>query len=127
MRVRCVLLFESSGPNYGKPVDWHPGVAVGDEFVVLSMLVDKSIWKISLQLLHPDRDRSWFPAGMFETVSSTVPSNWVSEIWPNGSLHISPEAWLQRGFYEGYVDGKHNGPAAREITERELAIILAES
>jgi hypothetical protein len=116
-----------SGPNYGEPVDAHPGIAVGDELVVLSMLVDKGPWTVSLQVLRSDGERDWFPAGMFETVSSVVPSNWVSEIWSNGSLHISPEAWLERGFYEGYVDGERNGRAAREIYERELATILAES
>jgi hypothetical protein len=64
---------------------------------------------------------------MFETVSTTLPSNWVVHLRPDGSLHLAPEAWLQRGFFEGYVDGERNGPAAREILERELAIILDES
>jgi hypothetical protein len=64
---------------------------------------------------------------MFETVSTTVPSNWVVQLWPNGSLYLAPEAWLQLGFFEGYVDGERNGPAAQEILERESAIILDQS
>ncbi len=72
-------------------------------------------------------DRLRYPAAMFETVSTTLPSNWVVQLWPDGSLHLAPEAWLQPGFFEGYVDGERNGAAAREILERELAITFDES
>ena len=127
MRVRCVRLFKLSNPGYGEPIDDHPRLRVGEEFVVLSVLVDRSLWGVGLQLLDRDGDRSWSPAGMFETVSTTVPSNWVVQLWPNGSLYLAPEAWLQLGFFEGYVDGERNGPAAQEILERESAIILDQS
>jgi hypothetical protein len=127
VRVRCVRLFDAFGPKYGEPIEPHPGVAIGDEFVVLSILVNDNIWRVMLQLLRADGERSWFPAAMFETTSSAIPSNWVAQIWADGSLHLSPEAWLQRGFYEGYIDGERNGRRAREIYETELATILAES
>jgi hypothetical protein len=100
---------------------------VGEEFVVLSVLIDRSLWNVGLQLLDRDGGRSWYPAAMFETVSTAIPSNWVVQLWPDGSVHLAPEAWLQPGFFEGYVNGERNGRAAREILERELAVILSES
>jgi hypothetical protein len=100
---------------------------IGDEFVVLSALIDGGPSTVLLQLLHSDGDRSWYPAAMFETVSTKIPSNWVVQLRPDGSLHLAPEAWLQPGFFEGVVDGERDGRAARAILERELAIIVDES
>jgi hypothetical protein len=127
MRVRCVRLFKSSNPGYGEPIDEHPRLRVGQEFVVLSVLVDGSLWRVALQLLDRSGDRSWYPAGMFETVSTTLPSNWVVQVWPDGSLHLAPEAWLRGGFFDGFVDGQRNGAAWAAILDRELSIILEES
>jgi hypothetical protein len=125
MRVRCARLFKTAGPEYGEPIDEHPRLRLGEEFVVLSILADGR--ETLLQLLDRDGERAWEPAGMFETVSATIPSNWVVQLWPDGSLHLAPEAWLQPGFFEGCVNGQRDGPAARQILERELAIILDES
>ena len=127
MRVRCVRLFKSAGPGYGEPIDEHPRLKLGDEFVVLSVLIDDSLWTVGLQLLHEDGSRGWYPAAMFETILTRVPRNWVVQLWQDGSLHFAPEAWLQPGFFEGVVDGERNGPAARAILDRELAIILDDS
>ena len=127
MRVRCVRLFVSAGPGYGEPVDKHPRLNLGDEFVVLSALVDGGPSAVLLQILHDDGDRSWYPAAMFETLSTSIPRNWVAQLRPDASLHLGPEAWLQPGFFEGVVEGERNGPAARKILERELAVILDES
>jgi hypothetical protein len=100
---------------------------IGDEFVVLSALIDGGPSTVLLQLLHSHGERSWYPAAMFEAVSTRVPRNWVVRLLPDGSLHLAPEAWLRPGFFEGVVDGERNGPAARKILETEQAIILGES
>lgn len=115
--------FKSSNPGYGTPVEDHPRLRLGDEYVVLSVLVSDWLWQVGLQLLEGDR-WGWYPAGMFETVSAAIPSNWVTQLDSEGSLRLAPEAWLQPGFYEGYVNDERNGPAARQIFERERAIIL---
>jgi hypothetical protein len=129
VRVRCIRFFKSSGPGYGESVEEHPRLRLGEEYVVLSVLVDRSIWRVGLQLHEDDEWHpwSWYPAGMFETVSTAIPSNWVTKLNSDGALELAPEAWLQPGFYEGYVDGERNGPAAQAIFERELAIILDEA
>jgi hypothetical protein len=128
VRVRCTQLFASAGPRYGEPIEEHPRLRVGEEYVVLSVLVDRSLWTVGLQLLEREGDRgSWYPAAMFERVSTRIPSNWVVQLWTDGSLHLAPEPWLRPGFYEGYVDGERNGPAARAIFDRELAIIIDEA
>jgi hypothetical protein len=122
-----VRLFKSSNPGYGEPVEEHPRLAIGDEYVVLSVLVCDWLWIVGLQLSDRDNGSSWYPAGMFVTVSTATPSNWVRQLDPDGSLHLPPEAWLQPGFYEGYVNGERNGAAAREIFERERAVIIEEA
>jgi hypothetical protein len=129
VRVRCVRFFKSVGPGYGEPVDDHPRLRLGEEYVVLSVLVCEWPWNVGLQLLDPDDEWrwSWEPAGMFETVSTAIPSNWVTQLNSDGSLRLAPEAWLEPGFHEGYVNGERNGPAAREIFERERAVILDEA
>jgi len=128
VRVRCVRFFKSVGPGYGEPVEEHPRLRIGEEYVVLSVLVCDWIWRVGLQLLDRDDGWGWYPAGMFETVSPAIPSNWVTQLDSEGSLHLAPRAWLEQpGFYEGYINGERNGPAAREIFERERAVILDEA
>jgi hypothetical protein len=46
VRVRCLRLFKTAGPDCGAPVDEHPHLHVGDEFVVLSVLIDDSISRV---------------------------------------------------------------------------------
>jgi hypothetical protein len=127
MRVRCVRLFKWLNPGYGEPMEEAANLSVGDELPVLAVLADGGLWGVGLYVLDRRGDRVWYPAGMFETISTTIPSNWVTQLWPDGSLHLAPEAWLRPGFFEGVVDGKRDGPAAREILERELAVILDEA
>ena len=106
-----------------------PHIAVGEEFTVLSILVEERsdpgghTW-----LLIYDRKNSptWWPAQMFVTVSTRISSNWVAQLWPDGSFHLAPQAWLKPGFWEDYFDHQRHGPAA-DTYRAEAEVILREA
>jgi hypothetical protein len=126
MRVRCTRLIATTGPRRGQPIESVPGLAVGDEVPVLSILADPPApWPILLQLLV-DGGPSWWPAEMFITTSSRIASNWTIQVWDDGSIHIAPDAWLRPGFWEEFFNNQRLGPAA-DTFRRELEVILRES
>jgi hypothetical protein len=129
MRVRCTHIVEISGADRGRRLDHHPLISVGDEFVVIAMTIDPDRgrpWVTSLQVHEEGSSPSWWSGEMFETISSTAPRNWIVQLWADGSLHIAPAPWLERGFWEEYFDHQRGGQAA-ETFRRELQIILDES
>ena len=65
------------------------------------------------------------PADEFEIVSNRLPSSWRIRI--SGSrLVLAPSAWLQEGFWEAIFDETDQTVWARDVYDRELAVILAE-
>ena len=127
MRVACIKVVKTVGPDRGEVLESDEGISVGQEFSVLSILAEpQSVWPLLIQVLHPDRGPLWYPAEMFTTVDSTLPSNWVGELRIDGSFRLAPEAWLKRGFWEEYFDHQRSGAAADSF-RRELEIILRES
>jgi hypothetical protein len=72
MRVRCTQLVATAGPSRGQPVASTQHLAVGDEFLVLAILIDASaIWPILL-CLDRGRDAFWEPAVMFEAIDARL-------------------------------------------------------
>ena|SRR6266536_3419656 len=128
MRVKCVQVVSTSGPNLRQRVDQSPHIAVGDEFEVLSVLIDGDPNAALPRLVQvlTSSGPVWWPMEMFVTVSSTIPSNWVSELRSDGSLHLSPESWLRRGYWDEYFNHPSSGNAA-ETFRREVAVILREA
>jgi hypothetical protein len=129
MRVRCTHLIALSGPKRGQPINEHPLTVIGDEFLVVAMLLDPdapSPWSSALQVLDRDRRPVWRPAAMFETVSNLIPSNWVVETSDAGVIHVGPSPWLVDGFWEAFWQEPGKGPAF-ETYKTELAIIEAQS
>lgn len=128
MRVRCTQLIEASGPKRGQRRASHPSIVVGEEYVVLSVMIDGSErdpWKVSLQILEPDGRPVWRPGRMFETTDTTVPSNWTVELWNDGSLHMAPASWLREGYWEDFWKEGPDSEAAK-VFKRQLAVILDE-
>jgi len=127
MRVRCRKLIRTFGPNRGEKVGAAPGLAVGDEVPVMSILISpKAPDMILLQILDRERDPVWWPAGMFETIETSLPSNWTIQLWEDGSLHLAPASWLRPGFWEEYWEQRGGGPAA-DLFRSEAETILREA
>jgi hypothetical protein len=94
---------------------------------VLSVLVSpRAPDPILFQILDRDRNPVWWPAEMFQTVDTDLPSNWTIQLWDDGSLHLAPAAWLRPGFWEEYWDQRAGGAAA-DVFRREAEIILREA
>ena len=127
MRVRCVQIVSTSGPNLRQPVDHSPHMAIGDEYHVLSILIeaDPNAALPRLVQVLGDGGPAWWPMEMFVTVSSGIPPNWTLELRPDGSLHFAPERWLRSGFWEEYFDNPRDGEAA-ETFRQEVEIIAQE-
>jgi hypothetical protein len=105
-------------------------LSVGAEYVVLAISVSRR--GIDLLLLDDQAQRpGWHPAGDFDLVSDSIPSNWKVQVGVGGSvdsLEIAPAAWLEPRFFVDYWgDDPGAAKAADEIFQRELATILIES
>jgi len=126
MRVRCVQIVDTSGPTRGERLKASPHIEVGEEFHVLSMLIDgdsEAALPHLLQILDRDGSPTWWPLQMFETLSSAIPPNWEIHLDAMGSLQIAPGAWLRPGFWEEYFDNPGDGDAA-ETFRCEVDIIV---
>ena len=124
MRVRCIRLVATVGPQRGQPVEHADHLSVGDEFKVLAVLIDTDApWPILL-CLDSDAGALWEPAVMFETIDGRMPSNWTASLWPDGSLHLAPEAFLRPGFWDAYSEYEQT---ARATFERERQLMLDQS
>jgi hypothetical protein len=125
--VRCVKIVRTFAPNLGEEVESASQIKIGDELVVLSLLIDpKAAWPMLFQTLHGKIDPLWWPPAMFELVDSRIPSNWIIELRSNTSLHIAPAAWLRPGFWERFSEARWGGEHA-ETFAREAEVILAQS
>jgi hypothetical protein len=130
VRVRCIKLIETSGPNRGAPIAEFPHLAVGEEFHVLSVHFDPRApdpWKIAVQILDRESTPTWWPIEMFETSSSAIPENWIIQIRSTGSLHIAPRDWLVPGFWERYFDHPVKGSEADSFRAEVDLIMRADS
>ena len=120
MKVRCVQV---PSPTESLVLDSSPWITVEREYAVLGILAVFGR-PVELRLLTDD---GWslglFRADCFLTVDSAIPPNWDALVREGGILELAPRAWLANGFWESYYDGD---PAARELVDRELAIILGQ-
>ena len=117
MRLRCVRIVSPVDGSQLAESEW---VRIGQEYVVLTLLIDAS-GHVKAQLLAEDRTPSYWPGEMFETVDETLPPNWVARLDPDGLLEFGPRDWLRKGFWEDYFD---RAPEAAAQYERELSVIL---
>jgi hypothetical protein len=127
VRVRCIQILSTSGWNLGRPIPESPHIAVGEEYPVLSMLIENdpnAAVPRMVQILRDDGP-SWWPIEMFVTLSSSIPPNWTVQLRPDVSLHIAPESWLRDGFWEDYFDNPRNGKAAQTFSRETEVIIRA--
>ena len=114
------------GPTRGEPIPADEQLKPGDEFPVIAVQADQAApWPIFLLVWHPTDGALWWPGDMFETVDTTMPSNWVIQLHNDTSLHLAPKPWLQTGFWMDYAERRSE--EAVQIFERELATILRES
>jgi hypothetical protein len=76
MRVRCVRIVSTGGPNLRQPLPDSPHIKVGSEYLVLSMLIDGDPTAALPRLLQilGENGPTWWPMEMFVTVSSRIPS-----------------------------------------------------
>jgi hypothetical protein len=107
----------------------HPGITVGNEYVVTHIKV--GAYGHELGIINDDGVGSQWPAVMFETTSTRIPSNWTAAIDEDGILAIAPGSWLVPGFWgdayakEPWTSEQRIG-GARDYRE-QLAIIVREA
>jgi hypothetical protein len=133
MRVRCYKTVVTSGPKMGDEIESASGLTVGGDYLVIAMSMDANppggrlaAW---LQILDDNDEPQWVPTVMFETLSSTLPTNWVGLIHESGNVSVAPAPWLERGFWERfYGDGTPQQILeARDTYRRERNLIREES
>lgn len=125
MRVRCERII-----RFGEELAEHPGIAVGEEFVVL-MVVGTPKYGAELLVHYADGNPVQWPAAMFTTTDGHVPSTWRAQVDEDGWLTIGPEEWLEPGWdmaVGGRTGTTHDERvAAGRSFRRESEIILRES
>jgi hypothetical protein len=114
MRVRCHRIVS---PISGEPRAAAPYLTIGREYEVLELLVHPP-GDVRIRILDDDaKTPSVWPLGSFEITKANLPSNWAIEVSEDGSIRLSPPAWLKEGFWEEYFDGK-----ADAVTEFRQAL-----
>jgi len=103
---------------------------VGHEYVVFAIDAEatppRGILPVNLLLLNELREPEWHFAAMFSVTSDVLPSTWRAKLSPTGELELAPAAWLQEGFWGALHGGGPPSKRAREIFDREVALIEAE-
>ncbi len=122
MIVRCVRIFDLPWHERRELPD-HPAVTVGRDYLVLEIEA-VGMQEPTIRIRSDTGTPSFWPASMFEVVSSNVPSNWVAHISELGTLTLSPQPWLRRTFWEEHTAGHGEAVATYE---RELETIEREA
>lgn len=117
MKVRCLRVVS---PVDGSELAESSWVRVGQEYVVLTLLIDPS-GHVKVQILAEGQSPGYWAGEMFETTDETLPPNWVARLGSDGLLEFGPKDWLRKGFWEDYFDFV---PEARAQYEHELSIVL---
>ena len=119
MKVRCDRIVDA----VGRPAEESRWLTIGHEYLVLEVTADAAD-RVLLRLIGDDRTvPGLHEAGLFATVSSTVPSTWTAAVHDGGRLHLGPERWRSPGFWERYFDYE---PEAVAVFREELDSILSE-
>jgi hypothetical protein len=139
MKVVCErILNPGAVPAFSEPLDEHPRMAVGDEYVVSFIRIEPRSFSrprypsVSFALVRDELHFShgMWPYEMFRTTSTRIPSNWVAAIDEDGYLAIAPAAFLQPFFWErvqGDMGTREERLAAIADYKRELEVIFAEA
>lgn len=123
MKVKCICLLDSAGSE----VDYSAWLTLGQVYHVLSIFIDRD-GKRSYSIVSHEREGEWpsmgsHQADCFEVVSTIVPSNWRVWIHKSSAIGISPMAWQDPSFEEGFFE---HDPATYPIFVREREIMLRE-
>jgi hypothetical protein len=123
MKVKCIKLLNWRGQE----VEIHPRLTLGSVYHVLSIFIDEN-GRCNYGIVTPHSKEIWpsilsFSEDCFEVVSDVVPSNWRTVTYDNNAKDISPAAWQEPGFYDGFSECD---PAMYPVFERERDIILSE-
>jgi hypothetical protein len=118
MKVRCNRIISPVDGSRLVESDW---LTVGDEYLVVSLLIDPS-GHVELRVIDNDGTPSVWRAEMFETTDERPAPDWLVQLGSDGILEIAPGPWLRPGFWEDYFD--YVAEAQRDY-ESELSIIVA--
>ena len=139
MRVVCErILNPNSAPAFSEPVEEHPNISVGDEYIVSFITAQPALARapahprVFLALVRDELHFShgMWPYEMFRTTSTRIPSSWVAAIDEDGHLALAPAAFLQPFFWErvqGDMGTREERLAAIADYKRELEVIFAEA
>jgi hypothetical protein len=126
MRVRFVGSRSAGGRLHGSGF-----LTLGAEYVVLSVEASPREGVRFRILDDYGSTPALHAAAEFDLVSDAVPSNWRVAVGVGGSaaaFELAPAAWLEPTFWiDFFGDGDVAAIAAREVFERERAIIVTES
>jgi hypothetical protein len=127
MRVRCVRIINP----IGEEVTEHASVAIGQEYIVLSLSAMANGDALVQLATGPLKKPTLWEARMFETVSNDIPTNWRAVVRPDGFIEIAPESWLRRSFWDDFFGNEGSSEEAIRRAHvdyrRELALLLEES
>ncbi|GAB7129749.1 hypothetical protein JCM19000A_42570 [Silvimonas sp. JCM 19000] len=123
MKVKCTRLLDSEG----REVINSPWLTLGQTYHVLSIFINPD-GKRSYAIVGCEKDGEWpsmvaHQSECFEIVSTVAPSNWRAWIHESAAIGLSPLAWQDPGFNEGFFD---HDPATYRIFVREREIMLRE-
>ena len=139
MKVVCErILNPDARPWFSEPLESHPRVAVGEEYIVSFITVEPrrpsrhASPNVFFSLVRDERHFShgMWPYEMFSTTSKRIPSNWVAAIDEDGNLAIAPAAFLRPLFWErvqGDSGTREERLEAIADYKRELEVIFAEA
>ncbi|WP_051327344.1 hypothetical protein [Desulfatibacillum aliphaticivorans] len=94
----------------------NPKLTTEKRYVVIG--IDDAFFRV----IDDDSEPILYPKGYFETVDSSIPTDWIRMDHPDGEYHIDPPECSAIGFYEDYFDDKEYAQEAfRRATKRILS------
>lgn len=121
MKVLCIKIVN---PVTQEEVLEHTGVRLLEEYVVISIIVEPTRGA-KLRIVTADGTPALFDARMFATTTDQqIPRNWVVRVSEGGVLELSPDAWLEAGFWERYFD--HDASAITKL-EAEIQQMMGDN
>lgn len=121
MKVVCIRLISPVTRQETSESEW---LTLDSEYVVLAIEGNPGR-ELSIRV-QDDKGGGpgLWPAEMFMTTSTALPSSWIISIGDNGQFDLAPAKWLRPGFWEDFFDRE---PEALADFEEEKANILAEA
>ncbi|HEU5047679.1 MAG TPA: hypothetical protein VFT64_07540 [Rickettsiales bacterium] len=114
MKVRCIKVLN----GVGEEVKESPWITLNTIYDVIEISISQTPeYRTYLRLITENPIPAIYSLEQVELVDGSIPSNWIIQMYPPGTISLAPKPWLEPGFWERYFD---YDPKAIKIYEEEI-------